>query len=328
MNTAKRRSLIFLAIVAALSAVLETMMIRQGMSSRSFGLPLVFWLMWCPTLAAVVTALATRKRWREFGWRLPRLKYMLAAWLVPIAYATLAYGTVWLTGLGGVPKATFLERAAITLGMQGKPQGLIIAAAFAYIATSVTLFSCISAAGEEIGWRGFWVPELTAWLGFRRAALFSGAFWALWHTPGIIFGEYNAGTPRWFEVPCFVALVVSMGIFYAWMRLKSDSVWPCVVLHASHNAIIQVLYDRITVDKGHTLWFTTEFGIALVIPAVLIAAWCWKRSGEVALGHSQPINAPGKMEHHDSQKRSKRDGRENSAPHTHMASNEYGCALF
>jgi CAAX protease family protein len=282
MRKAQQRSLIFLAVVMVFSTVMETLMIRRGSDRRMFGAPLVFWLMWCPAFAAVVAAIVTRKRWREFGWRLPKISYLLAGWLVPIGYATLAYGTVWITGLGGVPKPTFLERAAFTLGMQGKPHWLIIMAAFVYIATSVTLFSCISAAGEEIGWRGFWVPELTGWLGFRKAALFSGITWALWHTPGIIFGEYNAGTPRWFEVPCFATMVVSMGIFYAWVRLKSDSVWPCVLLHASHNAIIQTFFDRITVDKGHTLWFTTEFSIALVIPALVIAVWCWNRSGEIS----------------------------------------------
>jgi membrane protease YdiL (CAAX protease family) len=278
---AKKRSLIFLAVVSVLSAVVQAVMLRRGMNQRAFGLPAVAWLMMCPAVAAIITAVATRKRWREFGWRLPKVKYLLMAWVVPMAYAALAYGTVWVAGLGGVPKQTFLERAARTLGMPGKPHWVIIAAAFGYIATSVTLFSCIGAAGEEIGWRGFWLPELNGWLGFRKAALFSGTFWAFWHTPGIVFGAYNAGTPRWFAVPCFCAMVVSMGVFYGWVRLKSDSVWPCVLLHASHNAVIQAFFDRITVDRGHTLWFTTEFGIALVVPAVLIAAWCWNKSAEV-----------------------------------------------
>lgn len=40
-----------------------------------------------------------------------------------------------------------------------------------------------TAAGEEIGWRGFLVPELAKGLPFTAVALVSGIIWAAWHYP-------------------------------------------------------------------------------------------------------------------------------------------------
>jgi len=278
VDIARRRSLMFVLLVIAISTIFYVPIIRHGMATRILKLSAVFWMMWSPAISAVIVSIVTKKNWREFGWRLPKAKYLLAGWLVPVAYAALVYAAVWLTKLGAVPNPKFVEGAGKFLHMEGKPDWMIVAAAFVAIATVATLFSCLSAAGEEIGWRGFWVPELTAWLGFRRAALVSGAFWAVWHMPAILFADYNSNTPKWFEVPCFAAMVMGIAVFYAWMRLKSASVWPCVLLHASHNAIIQGFFDGVTVNTGHTLWWTTEFGIALVIPAVSLALWAWKRN--------------------------------------------------
>ncbi|MEO8727434.1 MAG: CPBP family intramembrane glutamic endopeptidase, partial [Acidobacteriaceae bacterium] len=223
---------------------------------------------------------------REIGWKPGKAKYLLAGWLIPIAYATVAYGGVWITGLGGVPAQTFLDHAATRFHLPGQSSLAVTLSAFVVIGTVGTLAGLISATGEEIGWRGFLVPELAKWLGFRRAALFSGAFWALWHWPAILFTAYSSGTPRPYELACFSAMVLSIAVLFAWIRLKSKSVWPCALLHASHNAIIQSFFDQITTERGHTKYFTSEFGIALVIPTLLIAIWCWKHSAEVEPVHS------------------------------------------
>ena len=35
--------------------------------------------------------------------------------------------------------------------------------------------------------------------------------WAAWHVPLIIGADYNGGTPAWYSVLCFCAMVVAMG---------------------------------------------------------------------------------------------------------------------
>ena len=84
--------------------------------------------------------------------------------------------------------------------------------------------------GEEIGWRGFLVPELFKTMGFTATALFSGIIWALWHYPVLIGADYNAGTPAWYGLICFTVMILAISFIFAWMRLKSGSLLPIVTI--------------------------------------------------------------------------------------------------
>src|SRR5262249_13987275 len=101
--------------------------------------------------------------------------------------------------------------------------------------------------------------------------------WFVYHTPLILFGTYNAGggaqggPPIVYQLACFAVMVISSGIFYAWVRQGSGSVWPCAMLHASHNLIIQSVLDRATVNGPSTAWITGEFGCGLALTSVAVA---------------------------------------------------------
>jgi membrane protease YdiL (CAAX protease family) len=235
--------------------------------------------MWSPALAALVASILTRRSLKAIGWRPWPLKWLAAGWLFPILYAFPAYALVWVSGLGSVPNPTFLERARLTLNMPDQPNWLVIVSAFGFITILNLLPGMILSLGEEIGWRGFLVPELTKWTGFRRASLWSGAIWCTWHLPGIVSGGYGAaGTPRLYQLACFAGMVLTTGVALAWLRMKSGSLWPAAIMHATHNGVIQAFFDRITADTGRTRYFTGEFGIAL-LPFTLALAWyCWHRS--------------------------------------------------
>jgi uncharacterized protein len=177
---------------------------------------------------------------------------------------------VWVAGLGGVDLARFQTGVApfVILG---------------------SLHSLASATGEELGWRGFLVPTLARTMSFGRTALLSGAIWATWHVPLILFADYNAGTPAWFSVPCFAIMVIAIAVPMAWLRLRTRSVWPAAIMHASHNLYVQGFFDRVTVDTGATRWLTTEFGAGLAV-TIGVTAWLfWRRGDAVA----QPESAVG-----------------------------------
>ena len=40
-------------------------------------------------------------------------------------------------------------------------------------------------------------------------------------------------------------MVVSASFMLAWLRLKSDSVWPAAVFHASHNVFVPGIFDSL-----------------------------------------------------------------------------------
>jgi uncharacterized protein len=190
----------------------------------------------------------------------------------------MAYIPLWLIGLGSVPNPTFLERARLTMNMPSGSELTVIIAAFGYITVVNLLPGMIMSLGEEIGWRGFLVPELARSGSFRNAALISGVIWAVWHLPGILSGDYGASsTPLAFRLLCFAVLVIGGAVIFAWVRIKSGSLWPAVIMHAVHNNVIQAFFDRITVDTGYTAYFAGEFGLALAISTAIFAWWCWQQ---------------------------------------------------
>jgi membrane protease YdiL (CAAX protease family) len=61
------------------------------------------------------------------------------------------------------------------------------------------------------------------------------------------------------------ALVLALGFLLGWLRLKSGSVRPAAVLHASHNLFVQRVLDAMAASEGIATYFTTEFDIGLAL---------------------------------------------------------------
>lgn len=72
-------------------------------------------------------------------------------------------------------------------------------------------------------------------------------------------------------------MVLGISSPFAWLTLKSGSLWPAAVLHASHNLFIQGIFDPLTGEAGWTAYLTGEFGLGLAL-AGLVTAWVfWRR---------------------------------------------------
>ena len=79
-------------------------------------------------------------------------------------------------------------------------------------------------AGEEIGWRGFLVPELAQVLPFTGVALVSGLIWASWQYPITAVVYRDAGLPSWFWLLTFTFVAVAISFAQAYLRLRHR---PC-----------------------------------------------------------------------------------------------------
>jgi len=270
----KRRCFVYLLAVFALSSLMYYLII-----SRNAFRTLVLLLMWCPAVAALTTSLITGRSFDAIGWRLGNWKWLRLGYLFPLLYSVPAYVLVWILGLGGFPDPRTLDRIRSLLHLSTQSSFLLVLIMLAATAVPGVLFGFIGATGEEIGWRGLLVPELTNWVGFRRAAALSGVIWGLWHVPLILASPYSqSDTPRWYQVTCFFLLIVPAAVAFAWLRMQSKSIWPVVVFHSAHNAFVQEFFDNITLNTGKTHYFTGEFGVAMLPFAALLAFYCWKRT--------------------------------------------------
>ncbi|HXF49184.1 MAG TPA: type II CAAX endopeptidase family protein [Verrucomicrobiae bacterium] len=270
-----KRILIFLLLNFGLSAVFNYLIISSGSFRTGRGM-YVLGVMWCPGVAALITCKLCGKSIAELGWRWGKTKYQVASYLIPFGYALVAYLAVWLSGLGGFYNPEFVQSAVRDFHWGKLPAGLVLFLTVFLTGTLGIIRSTGSALGEEIGWRGFLVPELAKVTSFTNTALISGAVWAVWHYPALLFADYNAGTPAWYGVGCFTIMVIGMSFIFAWMRLKSGSLWTAAFLHASHNLFVQAIFTPLTTDTGKTKYFIDEFGAALAIVSVVVGYIFWR----------------------------------------------------
>jgi membrane protease YdiL (CAAX protease family) len=269
----------YLALTLLLSSIFYFLIIRSGHLAAAGGLYVVG-LMWCPGTAAMLTCILSGRPLGSLGWRAGRPRYLALSYLIPLTYATVTYAVVWATGLGACCRADFGAGMARRLG-GASPHWAAIAAVLVLDGTVGMAFSCFTALGEEIGWRGFLVPELSRTKSFTATALISGGIWSLWHYPVLLFADYNAGTRPWYGLLCFTVMVLGISFLFAWMRLKSGSLWTGVLLHGSHNLFIQNFFDPITTDTGRTPYIIGEFGAGLAIAAICLGIYFRSRRAEV-----------------------------------------------
>ena len=278
MSIAHKKILVYLALVFVFSAVFYYIMITTG-SISGYTFP----LMGCPAVAAILTQLLFQRNLRGLGWGRGQAKYWWMGYGLPILYCLVVYSIVWVTGLGRVDLMVFMQQSASLVDLPIHSPILYLIGYVAIMTTVVLAVGSVQALGEEIGWRGFLVPTLYQEHSFTQTSVISGVIWVIWHSPLILFADYNnTGAPRWFGLLCFVVMVMGVSFVFAWLRLRSGSLWPVVLLHASHNLFVQMVFTPLTLDTGYTAYVIDEFGIGLALALALLGYLFWRQRGAVS----------------------------------------------
>lgn len=276
-----RQILAFIALVFAFSCVPYALIIHVGHLAVGNGM-LVGVLMWCPALAAFASCKIFGIDIATLGWKWRPVRYEVLAYLLPIFYAIPVYAAVWIFISGSFGFSTFAQKLGAAFGFPHSPETATLLLAIPCYAFIGVIGSMAHALGEEIGWRGYLLPRLVGRTGFTVGCLISGCIWAVWHYPLLLFADYNSGTPKIYALTCFTIMVIGDAFILGWFRLKSGSLWPAAMLHASHNLFIQAIFDRMTNPAGKSLYITTEFGCGLALAVGVCAIYFWTRRKEVA----------------------------------------------
>jgi membrane protease YdiL (CAAX protease family) len=278
MRLETRQILIFLLLAFLFSCLPYFIIIHSGHIGVGKGLVAAF-LMWCPGLAAFASCFLFKIDVASLGWNWRPARYQAWSYVIPILYALPVYVAVWIFIRGSFDYSAFVASVGQSFGFAPRVTALVLGVPL--YATIGVVGGMARTLGEEIGWRGFLFPRLVQQAGFTPACFLMGCVWAGWHYPVLLFADYNAGTSPAYALICFTLMVFAASFIWGWLRLKSGSVWTSAILHASHNAFIQVIFDGMTKPVGRVLYITTEFGAGLILTMGAFAVYFWARRNEV-----------------------------------------------
>jgi membrane protease YdiL (CAAX protease family) len=260
----RKRIYIFLAFAYGISIALALVIFLNGGLFSSYPMltplatVLMALLMFAPSVANIATRLITREGWSNTLLR-PNFRrgwpFYLAAWFLP-ALATIVGGAIYylLFPSRFDPSMTYARGQGVlpAVGIADPWTVIITQTAF------IILFSLISIPlmfGEEFGWRAYLLPKLMP-LGPRKAVLLVGVIHAIWHWPFIFMGyEYGfdywgapvVGPLLWVVMGCF------LGVFLAWVTVRSGSVWPASLGHSVINNSAWLMTYFISGEPDHLI---------------------------------------------------------------------------
>ncbi|PKO00907.1 MAG: CPBP family intramembrane metalloprotease domain-containing protein [Chloroflexi bacterium HGW-Chloroflexi-4] len=278
-----RKIITFLVITFGLSIIFYSIIIKTGSIQTGGGL-FTLALMWMPGLSGMITQLIFEKNLRGMGWKFGKAKYLLLGYLIPLIYSLVVYSITWISGLGGVPNPAFIADIQQGFNVTGSATTIYVLLYILEMATFGIVMGLLSGAGEEIGWRGLFVPELAKVTSFAKTTLISGVVWTIWHMPLIMFADYNLpGVPKWFSILMFTIMVLGINTVFSWLCLKSKSWWPAAMMHASHNVFVQSVFTPLTTQGKITPFIIDEFGIGLALAGIVIAVIFLRKGKDLGL---------------------------------------------
>jgi membrane protease YdiL (CAAX protease family) len=239
-------------------------------------------LQFSPAISAVVTKLIYQRNLRGLGWGWGETRYQVASVLLPLALGLVGFGLVWLT-VGGFYDSSFIAEAqsgiAETFGLDVSSPYVVMLILLLASGTVGLLLPGFFAFGEELGWRGFLVPELYKHANFTKTALISGLIWSVFHYPLVIGLEADElGVNTVYLLIAATVGGIGLSTIMAWLRLKSGSVWTAVFFHAALNSYNQGFFENLTETTSNlTNYISGEFGLMMSLVAAFTGYLFWRK---------------------------------------------------
>jgi membrane protease YdiL (CAAX protease family) len=245
-----------------------------------------------PTITVVILTFTLFKRgtrrelWRGIGLGSAGVRSWLPAVVLPFLLCGAAYGTALVVGAGHLADVEITASSAADWAVN--------------LAAALVIMTVIIM-GEEIGWRGYLLPRMQQLMDRRRAAVATGFAHGLFHLPLILIATtYDTDGSRWVVAPAAVVTITAAGVFYAYLRDRSGSVWPVAVAHNAANTVFDMGSRAVVATSPAGLAYVAgETGFATMGACVALAlvllnrAKVWQTPHEAAQRSttSAPVSA-------------------------------------
>ena len=263
----RKRIFIFLAITFGLALAPYLVIYLSGGRLDSLLEPpsvdiFLIALMFGPTIANIATRLITREGWSNtllgINLRENRWRYYLAAWFLPPAAAIVGATLYYLLFPGHFdPSMTSFRQQGLTeLGNEMESVGFFLTQLAKGIVQPIWVMTLFYSLCEEFGWRAYLLPKLVVF-GPRKAVLLVGLIHSIWHWPSILIIGFNYGFDYW-GAPltgplAFTIVVIFQSALYAWVTLRSGSVWPAALCHSAINIWNTLAWIFISGEPEHLI---------------------------------------------------------------------------
>ncbi len=202
-------------------------------------LGMLIWLATPLTVSLLLRAFAG-DGWRDLGLRLNMRSnvsmYLISLLLYP-ATGLIVIGAGALTG-------------NVTLTSRSIAELLPLFGSFLLLGTPKNIM-------EEFAWRGYLAPKLFLLnIDALAAHVLTGLIWGVWHLPYLAFvmAYLPEGPPT--VVTRFLIGTVAASLVYGEIRLRTDSVWPAVLMHAVGGAFIATLLLEVVMTPEMAFLFS------------------------------------------------------------------------
>jgi len=269
------------SIAATICFLVITFIISAGIfiwifNSNEENMVAILAMMFTPGISAVITKLIFRQSLKTFAWKPGKLRYLLLAFLLPFVVSVIGYGLFWITQYSEFSAMNVVNyKWAKMIGFELPAPFLAGFFAKLLIASPLTALIVF---GEELGWSGFLTPKLRKRFSIPVTSVIVGLIWAVWHFPAIIGGVYGHGTPLWISLPGFSLVLIGASFVRTVVVDRSESLWPGVVLHASHNVVLMGMFREMTKQTGdldiHCI--VSETGPFLGLIYIIISVIFWR----------------------------------------------------
>src|SRR5580704_1284718 len=307
VHQARRGILVFMAALGATTFVsiwLRQRVLWPTLATVAFPMLMTTLLSYSPAIASLIARMSLGESIKDVSFRMQgewTAKAMLIAWVWPVFCGLGTYGIAWVAGLTrfawtsvGSDYGTWGPENLLGLSIAGMP----VLHGFELRLLASLLFSipaCLQSFGEEVGWRGYLLTRLFD-AKIPAPIFWNGLIWGLWHVPFFLAWETGRNLPerRSISLFFFVAGTVALAYLLSYLRLRSGSIWPAVLGHASGNTILRWAFEGFTVASP--FWKGELYLLSTILPVLILLfarpRWIirhWPQRG----GHEADVIASG-----------------------------------
>lgn len=209
-------------------------------------------------LSAIITALLFDRNLKSIAFSRFSVKYLLIGIALALFILVIPFLFNYITGMIMINPSPKFDMELVKIGL---PVLVVLAI------------------GEEVMWRGILYNEFSKKYNFVATSFIIGIFWTLWHLPVIIHTKFiYADRPLWFALTLFPINVIASSFYYNYLRMRSNSLWPCIFLHAFTNYFAFLLIEPLEKQTGpSSQFFVNDIGLFYVAINVIIALFVTAR---------------------------------------------------